>query len=219
VTAAVFVAATGVILIADLEHPTRFLLIFTRHHGKSWLVRGAFILAAYSGVLGVHLAMSLAGSDRASAWLAALGGPLAAMTAIYTGFLFAQAKARDLWQSPLLPPHLVVQAVVVGSAALLLVPGIAAPAVVSWVLAIAAAVHVAMVAGEVLLTHGTAHARLASQAMTSGAYRGAFWLGLALAVVGVAAPWLPIASPIAALVGVLAFEHAHVQAGQSVPLA
>ena len=27
-------------------------------------------------------------------------------TACYTAYLFAQAKARDLWQSPLLPPHL-----------------------------------------------------------------------------------------------------------------
>ena len=34
-----------------------------------------------------------------------------------------------------------------------------------------------------------------------------------------AAPWLPVASPLAALAGVLAFEHAHVQAGQAVPLA
>jgi hypothetical protein len=93
------------------------------------------------------------------------GGPLAAMTAIYTAFLFAQAKARDLWQSPLLPPHLVVQAVVVGSAALLLLePVVAVPhAMVSWLLAAAAAVHVGMVLGEVALTHGTAHARLAAR--------------------------------------------------------
>ena len=33
-----------------------------------------------------------------------------ALTAVYTAWLFAQAKARDLWQSPLLPPHLAAQA-------------------------------------------------------------------------------------------------------------
>jgi Ni/Fe-hydrogenase subunit HybB-like protein len=143
------------------------------------------------------------------------------MTAIYTAFLFAQAKARDLWLSPLLPPHLVVQAVVVGSAALLLLePVVAVPhALVSWLLAVAAAVHVGMVLGEISLTHGTAHARLAAREMTAGAYRRVFWLGLALAAIAVAAPWLPIAAPVAALAGVLAFEHAHVQAGQAVPLA
>ncbi|HEY0994345.1 MAG TPA: NrfD/PsrC family molybdoenzyme membrane anchor subunit, partial [Kofleriaceae bacterium] len=221
VTAAAFVAATGVVLIADLEHPARFYLIFTRPHGASWLVRGAFILTAYGAALGGHLALSLAGADRASAWLGALGGPLAALTAIYTGFLFAQARARDLWQSPLLPPHLVVQAVVVGSAALLLLaPAVAVPrAPLAQVLAIASAVHVLMVLGEVALTHGTAHARLAIRAMTAGAHRRPFWLGLALAALAVAAPWLPIAPPIAALAGMLAFEHAYVQAGQSVPLA
>jgi len=221
VTAAAFVAATGAVLIADLEHPARFYLIFTRPHGASWLVRGAFILTAYGAALGGHLALSLAGADRASAWLGALGGPLAALTAIYTGFLFAQARARDLWQSPLLPPHLVVQAVVVGSAALLLLaPAVAVPrAPLAQVLAIASAVHVLMVLGEVALTHGTAHARLAIRAMTAGAHRRPFWLGLALAALAAAAPWLPIAPPIAALAGMLAFEHAYVQAGQSVPLA
>jgi Fe-S-cluster-containing dehydrogenase component/formate-dependent nitrite reductase membrane component NrfD len=221
VTASAFVAATGGVLIADLEHPARFYLIFTRAHGRSWLVRGAFLIAGYTGVLGAHLVLSLAGAARAQVWLAVLGGPLAAMTAIYTAFLFAQAKARDLWQSPLLPPHLVVQAIVVGSAALLLLePVIAVPhALVSRLLAVAAAVHVLMVLGDVTLTHGTAHARLAVREMTAGTYRRWFWSGLALAAVGVAAPWLPLAAPIAALAGVGAFEHAHVQAGQAVPLA
>jgi Fe-S-cluster-containing dehydrogenase component len=218
VTGLAFLGATGVLLLADLEHPSRFLLIFTRHHGRSWLVRGAFILTAYGGVLVVHLALSLAGASRASLWLALVGGPLAAMTAIYTAYLFAQAKARDLWQSPLLPPHLIVQAVVLGSAALLLAP-VAAPPVVAVLLACASAAHVAMAIGEVALTHATAHARLAAHEMTAGRYRVAFWLGLGLAALAVAAPWLPVVSPIAALLGVLAFEHAHVQAAQSVPLA
>ncbi|HSD88732.1 MAG TPA: 4Fe-4S dicluster domain-containing protein [Kofleriaceae bacterium] len=221
VTAGAFLGLTGIVLIADLDHPERFYLIFTRHHGKSWLVRGAFIIAGYGAVLAAHFVASLLGEHRASAWLGIAGGPLAAMTAIYTAFLFAQAKARDLWQSPLLPPHLIVQAVMVGSAALLLVESaVAVPhALVSWVLAIASAVHVLMVLGEITLTHGTAHARLASLEMTRGAYARVFWAGLVLAAIAVAAPWLPVVAPIAALLGVLAFEHAHVQAGQSVPLA
>jgi Ni/Fe-hydrogenase subunit HybB-like protein len=32
--------------------------------------------------------------------------PLAVGTAAYTAYLFAQAQARDRWQSPLLPAHL-----------------------------------------------------------------------------------------------------------------
>ncbi len=95
-----FLAATGIVLIADLDHPERFYLIFTRHQGRSWLVRGAFIIAGYGAVLALHLGASLAGASRASVWLAIAGGPLAAMTAIYTAFLFAQAKARDLVAEP-----------------------------------------------------------------------------------------------------------------------
>ena len=47
------------------------------------------------------------------------GVPLSLLTAIYTAYLFAQAKARDMWQNPLLPPHLVFQAALLGSAVLL----------------------------------------------------------------------------------------------------
>jgi formate-dependent nitrite reductase membrane component NrfD len=59
----------------------------------------------------------LAGADAGAPlrWLALLGVPAAVMTGVYTAFLFAQAKARDLWQNPLLPPHLAVQSVLAGS--------------------------------------------------------------------------------------------------------
>lgn len=215
------VAATGGVLIADLEHPERFLLIFTRHHGRSWLVRGAFVLLGYGGVLVAHGAASLLGAGAASAWLAIAGAPLAAMTAAYTAFLFAQCKARDLWQNPLLPPHLIVQAVVAGAAVLALVGDAAggAPGQLAWTLAIAVAVHVAVALAEVALTHATAHARLAAHEMTRGRYRGWFWAGLGLTALGALAPWLPVAPPLAALAGLYAFEHAYVQAGQAVPLA
>ncbi|MDH3734968.1 MAG: 4Fe-4S binding protein, partial [Gemmatimonadota bacterium] len=45
---------TGALLIWDLEHPMRFFMIFTRPHWKSWLVRGAFVIAAYSLILVAH---------------------------------------------------------------------------------------------------------------------------------------------------------------------
>ncbi len=46
VLALAFLAATGVLLIADLKHPLRFYLIFTRRHWRSWLVRGSSSSAA-----------------------------------------------------------------------------------------------------------------------------------------------------------------------------
>ena len=115
-----FSASPALLLIWDLEHPGRFCMIFTRPQWRSWLVRGGFIIGGYGLVLGLHFLASLLGRpERAHRWLAWPGLPLAAMTAIYTAYLFAQAKARDLWQSPLLPPHLLVQTLLAGGAALL----------------------------------------------------------------------------------------------------
>src|SRR5262249_34307861 len=98
----VFLALTGLILIADLEHPDRFYLIFTRPQLKSWLVRGAFIIAGYTVILTTHfLASFFTRGELLQAELMAIGLPLSVLTAVYTAYLFAQATARDLWQNPL----------------------------------------------------------------------------------------------------------------------
>ena len=52
---------------------------------------------------------------------AVAGGIAAVLAAIYTGFLFAQAKGRDFWLSPALPVHLLVQALLAGAASLAIV--------------------------------------------------------------------------------------------------
>src|SRR5207248_121368 len=109
---------TGALLLWDLEHPARFYMIFTRPQWKSWLVKGAFIIAGYSLVLALHFSASLLGSKSLQSWLMIAGIPLSILTAVYTAYLFAQAKARDLWQNPLLPPHLLVQALLLGSGVL-----------------------------------------------------------------------------------------------------
>jgi Fe-S-cluster-containing dehydrogenase component len=218
-----FLAVTGALLIADLKHPARFYLIFTRHHRRSWLVRGAFILGGYGGVVALYLVAALAGVTLARQILGGLGLPLAAAAAVYTAYLFAQATARDMWQSPLLAPHLAVQAALAGAAATLplltwLAPGHAVTAG-EVILAIAAAAHLILAAGEITLPHVTAHARLATAEMTRGRYRGPFGIGMIFIAVAVAAPWIGTLAVPFALAGLLAYEHAYVQAGQSVPLA
>ena len=109
-TAGAFLAATGGLLLWDLEHPERFYMIFTRAQWRSWLVKGAFIIAGYAIVLLLHFVASIVGSNSVQSWLMIAGIPLSALTAVYTAYLFAQAKARDLWQNPLLPPHLLTLA-------------------------------------------------------------------------------------------------------------
>ncbi len=223
VIALAFLAITGALLIADLKHPLRFYLIFTRRHWRSWLVRGAFLIGGYGGIVALYLMAELAGAGTAARVLAWTGLPLALGTAVYTAYLFAQARGRDLWQSPLLAPHLAVQALVAGGAATVLAawwlsPGHGVRAAEA-LLAAAAAAHLVLVAAEAAAGHRTAHARLAAAAMTRGRHARYFWPGLALVAAAVAAPWAGPAVAGAALAGLLAHEHAYVQAGQSVPLA
>ncbi|MEE8060663.1 MAG: hypothetical protein V3T16_02485, partial [Gemmatimonadales bacterium] len=79
--------------------------------------------------------------------------------------------------------------------------------------------HVLLVVGEVTLTHATGHAQLATREMVDGRYRKFYRAGMALTVAAVAAPWIGLTAVPLALIGLLAYEHAYIQAGQSVPLA
>jgi hypothetical protein len=94
----------------------------------------------------------------------------------------------------------------------------AAPAL-SLLLALSAAVHLLLVSGEVTLAHPTAHAKLAIHEMVYGRFAWPFWGGAVLVLPAVASPWIGVAAAPLALVGLLAYEHAYVQAGQAVPLA
>jgi Fe-S-cluster-containing dehydrogenase component/formate-dependent nitrite reductase membrane component NrfD len=238
VVSGVFLAITGGLLIWDLEHPERFYLIFTRPQWKSWLVKGAFIIAGYTLVLAVHFLASWLGSRSFQSWLMIAGIPLSILTAIYTAYLFAQAKARDMWQNPLLPPHLLMQALLLGSASLLplaiylelnMVRPVSIISALTWVFAISSLLHLLMIWGEVSLTHPTAHARLAIWEMVRGRYRNDFWMGTILSLVGALIPWLALLGALSptmgvagaplAVMGLMLYENAYVQAGQSVPLA
>ena len=242
-----FLAVTGGLLLWDLEHPERFYLIFTRPQWRSWLVKGAFIIAGYTLVLAIHFFASWAGSTTLQSWLMIAGIPLSILTAIYTAYLFAQAKARDMWQNPLLPPHLLVQALLLGSAVLLLCFEVMEVLMSSyqmsryvdtfrpegisliWILAVSSLLHLLMISGEVSVTHPTAHARLAIREMVRGRYRNDFWMGTILSLLGAMLPWLAVLGVVSfstavagapmALIGLMLYENAYVQAGQSVPLA
>ena len=211
---AVFLAITFALLIGDLKHPARFYLIFIRPQWRSWLVRGGVILAAFSIVLGVHLVWSFLESTPPRA-LAVIGALVAIAAGTYTAWLFAQAKARDLWQSPLLAPQHALAMVVAGAAAL----DLAGAEGLAWPLTIATALHLLLVGAEVLMPHPTAHARLAVREMVRGRFSPAFLTGVALqALAVIGTPFVPAAT-LLALAGLLLYELAHVRAGQAVPLA
>ena len=221
IMAGAFLGFTGLLLVWDLEHPKRFLYIFIHAQFRSWLVRGAFIIGGYSAVLGAHFLFAALGAAIPS-WLGWVGLPLAMLTAVYTAYLLAQAKARDLWQNPLLPLQLLVQTILLGSAVILPFANRMDSQAVTpllWLLAGTSLTHVLLVVGEVTLTHATGHAQLATREMVDGRYRKFYRAGMALTVAAVAAPWIGLTAVPLALIGLLAYEHAYIQAGQSVPLA
>jgi Fe-S-cluster-containing dehydrogenase component/formate-dependent nitrite reductase membrane component NrfD len=222
ITALAFLAITGVVLIADLDRPTRFHYLFIHPQWRSWLVRGAVIILGYGAFLSLHVLSAILDSV-ALRQVAAVGGlPFGVMAAVYTAFLFAQSKARDLWQSPLLPPHIAVQALAAGAASMLVVDTIGAgeaTEALAWSLVAAIGAHLLMVLGELTMPHVSAHAHLAVWEMTRGTYRAWLWGGVLLAALAVTAPWAPVPAAIAGLLGLLAYEHAYVQSAQKVPLA
>lgn len=251
--ALIFIGITTALLVLDLEKPGRFLTILTRPQWKSWLTRGAFILIGFSAVAGLGLLLEV---GQWAAWIdgatvtalrgpvLAIGAVLALLSAIYTAFLFGQAEGRDLWQSTLLPWHLIVQATILGSGTLLLV-GVGLEQVgrsypmnaMFWLgLGFLASLVVDLLItliGEFGMPHASEIAARAAHEIRAGKYRHQFWWGsvglghvLPIALVGVLflarrelplmGAFIPIAV-LAAVIGLYLYEHAFVMAPQEVP--
>ena len=112
-----FLAVTGLLLVIDLDRPERFLYVLLRPNWSSWLVKGAYILAGYGAVLAASAAVLLLDLDRELLTYLAYGGiPLAALTGVYTAWLFQQAKGRSWAKDGLLPLKFMVETLVIGAA-------------------------------------------------------------------------------------------------------
>jgi Fe-S-cluster-containing dehydrogenase component/formate-dependent nitrite reductase membrane component NrfD len=241
--ALVCLGITVLLLVGDLKRPERFWYILLKPNWRSWLVWGAWILQLYGALLVAWLCGSLLaffglidlnawqGPVRVLVWPAAL---LAAAAAGYTAFLFGQAEGRDFWQSPLLLPHLLAQALLAGASVLVplgVTVGADAPAIrlLASVLLGAVITHALIVGSELFVPHTNRHVAAAAHVLVAGALSRPFW-GLAVGV-GIALPavLIPVALAtgayvllalvsVATLVGLIAYEHCYVVAGQSVPL-
>ena len=240
IIAILFLAVTSLLLVVDLEHPKKFYTILTRPQWKSWLVRGAVILMGFGAVSALWLAPVVLGDllpSRFLTWLSILAIPLAGAAAAYTAFLFAQATGRELWATPLAAPHLVVQALLAGSAILLmLAAALNAPSTsvatakdVDWlrlVFVLSLATHALLTAAEVFSPHRSTHVARAVDTIVKGKFMTEFWGGVILIGVfgallatfasGAALAWALAAA--LALFGLYVWEYIWVHAGQSVPL-
>ena len=221
-------------LVWDLKQPRRFYYLFTRPQWRSWLARGAQLinLAAVVATLFTIAAITDAhGLRDVLRWPMV---PAGALLAGYTALLFNQCEGRDLWQSRLLLPHTIVNAVLAGAGALAIVAlAVHAPAdihrVLAYSLLVSAVLSGAIVAVDVYGRHATAQAQRAALNLRRDLYARRFWsgvtAGMALPAAGAVA-YLTIGhgvgllacAGVAALAGLWLYEDAWVRAGQSVPL-
>jgi formate-dependent nitrite reductase membrane component NrfD len=122
-----FLAITGVLLIMDLDRPERFLYVMLRPNWNSWLVKGAYILAGYGGVLFLSAVLAFfkpADYELYLEYIAYAGIPLAALTGVYTAWLLQQAKGRSWSKDNLLPAKFLVETAAIGAATLAVLHGV-----------------------------------------------------------------------------------------------
>lgn len=229
--ALLFTAVTTILLVADLEHPARFLRVVFMAQKRSWLARGAFILITYTGLSSLFWLGAVLGLSHFASVLLWPTVILGFLAAVYTAFLFGQCEGRDLWQSPLLPVHLIAQALMCGGAVLALLPasfGASLETAVAARVALVATLilHLLILVADLLMPHTTDNAAYAARLITRGPFKVLFWGGtvalgailplLLLSFSPLTSPGVPVAAALV-LTGLLIYEYCFVMAGQSVP--
>lgn len=238
VASLLFLAATGALLVADLKQPKRFLYVLLRPQWRSWLVRGAYLILAFSLVAPIAWITGAAGAPWSVQFaIGLITSVLAAAVAVYTAFLFAQARGRDYWQNALHAVSMLADALVAGAACCVVlglmnwthgaVAVTDASGLTSRPARLCLAVGVVLVLLLTLLEHLPRHATKGAQLAADEVLRGAlawwFWVGVVGAGIALPAALLlttaDLTAPaLALLVGVAARNHVLVQAPQRVPL-
>jgi formate-dependent nitrite reductase membrane component NrfD len=227
----VFLLATMGLLVLDLKKPGRFFFLLTKPNLNSWLVLGGYVLMIFGVLLAVWLVqiVIVGSASPLIVWPTAL---FAIASAGYSAFLFAQARGRDFWQSPLLFWHLLIQAIVAGAATITLIGSILGitPPLFIWLghlLVISLFAGLAMILGELFMKHGPEEAFRSGELLLTGALSKLFWIvvvGLGTLAPAVLTFWqtssiLPnVLAALLALFGLWMYEHLWIKAGQAVPL-
>ncbi len=227
-----FLAATGALLVKDLDRPDRFLNVLLRPQWNSWLVKGGYAITIYGGLLTLLAVATWFEWQLAydiTMWLTAV---IAILVAVYTAFLFAQAKGRDFWQSPTLSIHMLVHSLMAGAAAFgMLTLFLESPdnwlAFLRNVLFVGIGINLATMLIELTTTHPTADAKKTVKMITKGRYKNRFWGGVivlgnilpvAMLAVSPAAPVLLTIAGMLVLIGIYFTEHIWVEAPQRISL-
>lgn len=181
----VFLSLTGLLLVMDLDQPKRFLYVLLRPHWGSWLVKGGYTITVYGGLLTLLMAGLFFGWESLNEIATWITAAVAVVVAVYTAFLFGQAKGRDFWQSPTLAIHMLVHSFMAGAAALALVALLTSDSLgwtdfLATVMAVGIGVNLLTMVVELTMTHPTVAAHEVVQMITKGRYARTFYLGAVL---------------------------------------
>ncbi len=233
ILALAFTGLTTFLLVEDLKRPMKFFTLLTRPNTKSWLVKGAWILMAFTGTVAATLGLRWLGQDAAADVLRWVNAVLGLGVAGYTAFLFQQCEGRDLWQARQLLPHLLVQALLCGAACLL--PFAVDRGPLTTIFSCAMLAHVLLLVLEARGSHATDNARQAVAFLPVarlGVLTRPYWLGTRVGVVLPLALLKLSAEPsmadsaasvlgvggLVALGGLFLYKSAYIRAGQLPPL-
>jgi Fe-S-cluster-containing dehydrogenase component/formate-dependent nitrite reductase membrane component NrfD len=235
--ALLFLTITMALLVFDLKKPGRFFFLLTKPNFNSWLVLGGYVLLIYGVLAGLWLFHGWRGVSVPPLviWSSAV---FAVASAGYSAFLFAQARGRDFWQSPLLFWHLIVHAIAAGAATLTLLAALQlvtpyqflSGQMLYWLgnlLIVALLAGLAMILGELFISHHSETVARAAHLLLRGKLWKQFWL--AVVGLGVIAPialilwptasvYPNIAASVLALFGLWLYENLWIKAGQAQPL-
>ena len=228
----VFLAATGVLLIKDLDQPTRFFYVLLRPHWGSWLVKGGYTITAFGGLvtlLAIAKYFELEVLMTPLGWLTLV---TAVVLAVYTAFLFGQAKGRDFWQSPSLSLHMLLHSIMAGGATFAILSVVLNGSTewtsyVSAIIMISVGLNLLTMLFELTSTHPTEDAKHTVKMITSGRYATMFYsmvllvgnlAPLVLLLFAGTSPAVMVAAGAMVLIGIYATEHIWVEAPQRIPL-
>lgn len=180
-----FLIITTVLLVKDLDQPKRFLYVILRPQWNSWLVRGGYALTIFGGSLTLLIVGAFFGLDILEMIGLWLGIVSAIVTAVYTAYLFAQAKGRDFWQSPVLALHMLIHSLTAGAAFYAILAFFDLPSegwmtYLRWVMMLGIGANLLVMFVELTTPHMTQEAKLTANMITKGSYKSLFWWGVVI---------------------------------------
>jgi formate-dependent nitrite reductase membrane component NrfD len=219
------------LLVFDLKRPGRFFYLLTKPNFRSWLVLGGYVLMIFGALASVWLFQGIT-QGVISSWIVWSTALFAVASAGYSAFLFAQARGRDFWQSPLLFWHLLIQAMMAGAAVLMLAGtliGLSLP-VFYWLanlLVISLLAGLGTIFAEHFMNRRSEEVARAADLLFTGALRNQFWIFVIFlgAIVPIALILWPspsfipnVIASLLVLAGLWVYENLWIKAGQAVPL-